>query len=95
MRVWLSEDYNEWIVEEENNVEVCIWQAGTTWYRTLNEWDRLNWNQAIYWKWTHVYPKYWFDVLGNRYPWSDGDTKEKRKNKLIEKIGEDWIKYLE
>ena len=95
MRVWLSEDYNEWIVEEENNVEVWIWQAGTTWYRTLNEWDRLNWNQAIYWKWTHVYPKYWFDVLGNRYPWSDGDTKEKRKNKLIEKIGEDWIKYLE
>ena len=101
MRVWLSEDYNEWKVgvkwdaEQQKNVEVWIWQAGTTWYRTLNEWDRLNWNQAIYWNWTYVYPKYWFDVLGNRYPWSDGDTKEKRKNKLIEKIGKDWIKYLE
>ena len=101
MRVWLSEDYNEWKVgvkwdaEQQKNVEAWFWQSGTTWYRTLNEWDRLNWNQAIYWNWTYVYPKYWFDVLGNRYPWSDGDTKEKRKNKLIEKIGEDWIKYLE
>lgn len=101
MRVWLSEDYNAWTVgekwdaEQQKNVEAWFWQSGTTWYRTLNEWDRLNWNQAIYWNWTHVYPKYWFDVLGNRYPWSDGDTKEKRKNKLIEKIGEDWIKYLE
>ena len=90
-RVWLDEGYNEW---EENNGS-WIWQAGTTWYRTLNEWDRLNWNQAIYWHWAHVYPKYWFDVLGNRYPWSEGDTKDKRKDKLIEKIGEDWIKYLE
>ena len=101
MRVWLSEDYNEWKVgvkwdaEQQKNIEAWFWQSGTTWYRTLNEWDRLNWNQAIYWNWTYVYPKYWFDVLGNRYPWSDGDTKEKRKNKLIEKIGEDWIKYLE
>lgn len=89
-RVWLSEDYNEWIVAEENNVEVWNWQAGTTWYRTLNEWDRLNWNQAIYWKWTHVYPKYWFDVLGNRYPWSEGDTKEKRAAIIRE-----WVQYLE
>lgn len=95
-RVWLSEDYNEWTVgvqwddEQQKNVEAWFWQNGTTWYRTLNEWDRLNWNQAIYWYWTHVYPKYWFDVLGNRYPWSEGDTKEKRKNKLGE-----WVQYLE
>ena len=96
MRVWLNEDYNEWTVGEQwdagqqKNVEAWFWQPGTTWYRTLNEWDRLNWNQAIYWHWTEVYPKYWFDVLGNRYPWSDGDTKEKRKNKLGE-----WVQYLE
>ena len=96
MRVWLNEDYNEWTVGEQwdagqqKNVEAWFWQPGTTWYRTLNEWDRLNWNQAIYWHWTDVYPKYWFDVLGNRYPWSDGDTKEKRKNKLGE-----WVQYLE
>lgn len=96
MRVWLNEDYNEWTVgvkwdaEQQKNVEAWFWQVGTTWYRTLNEWDRLNWNQAIYWNWTHVYPKYWFDVLGNRYPWSEGDTKEKRKNKLG-----DWVDYLE
>lgn len=95
-RVWLSEDYNEWTVgeqwnkEQQKNVEAWFWQTGTTWYRTLNEWDRLNWNQAIYWYWTHVYPKYWFDVLGNRYPWSEGDTKEKRAA-----IIRDWVQYLE
>lgn len=58
--------------------------------RILYEWDRLNWNQARWWGWSNVYPKYWFDVLGNRYPWSEGDTEEKRKNKLGE-----WVQYLE
>ena len=58
--------------------------------RILYEWDRLNWNQARWWGWPNVYPKYWFDVLGNRYPWSEGDTEEKRKNKLGE-----WVQYLE
>lgn len=58
-------------------------------YRILFEWDRLDWNKARYWKWTGIYPKYWFDVLGNRYPWSEGDTQEKREAKLG-----DWVKYL-
>ena len=58
--------------------------------RILYEWDRLNWNQARWWGWKDVYPKYWFDVLGNRYPWSEGDTEEKRKDKLGE-----WVQYLE
>lgn len=59
-------------------------------YRVLYEWDRLDWNKARYWGWSGVYPKYWFDVLGNRYPWSEGDTQEKRKAKLG-----DWVKYLD
>lgn len=58
--------------------------------RILYEWDRLNWNQARWWGWKDVYPKYWFDILGNRYPWSEGDTEEKRK----EILGE-WVQYLE
>ena len=58
--------------------------------RILYEWDRLNWNQARWWGWKDVYPKYWFDVLGNRYPWSEGDTEKKRKGKLGE-----WVQYLE
>lgn len=95
-RVWLDEGYNEWTEgtkwdeNQQTNVEAWFWQAGTTWYRTLNEWDRLNWNQAIYWNWPRVYPKYWFDVLGNRYPWSEGDTKEKRAA-----IIKEWVQYLE
>lgn len=95
-RVWLSKDYNEWTEgvkwdpDQKKDVDAWFWQTGTTWYRTLNEWDRLNWNQAIYWNWTHVYPKYWFDILGNRYTWSEGDTKEKRADILKE-----WTQYLE
>lgn len=59
-------------------------------FRTLNEWDRLDWNKAYWWEWPGIYPKYWFDILGNRYPWSAGDTEDKRR----EKIGE-WAQYLE
>lgn len=63
-------------------------------YHTLNEWDRYDWNKNS-WGWPDIYPKYWFDIFGNRYPWSEGDTKDKRRAKLVEKIGEDWIQYLE
>lgn len=56
----------------------------------LYEWDRLDWNRARWWGWTGIYPKFWFDIFGNRYPWSEGDTAEKRK----EKLGE-WVQYLE
>ena len=58
--------------------------------RILYEWERLDWNKARWWLWTGVYPRYWFDVLGNRYPWSEGDTEEKRKAILKE-----WVQYLE
>lgn len=58
--------------------------------RILYEWDRLDWNKARWWGNENIYPKYWFDILGNRYPWSEGDTAEKRKAKLGE-----WVKYLE
>lgn len=95
-RVWLSEDYNEWkegekwVEEQKKNVEAWFWQEGTTWYRTLNEWDRLDYNKAIWDSTPRVYPKYWFDVLGNRYPYSQGDTKQKRAD-----IIKGWVKYLE
>ena len=94
--VWLSEDYNEWDVGEKwdsnlgKNVEAWFWKTGTTWYRTLNEWDRYDWNKAIWDHDSHVYPRFWFDVLGNRYPWSEGDTKEKRAATIKE-----WVNYLE
>ena len=58
--------------------------------RILYEWDRLDWTKARWWETKNIYPKYWFDILGNRYPWSEGDTAEKRKNKLGE-----WVQYLE
>lgn len=58
--------------------------------RMLYEWDRLNWNQARWWGWKGVYPKYWFDIFGNRYPWSVEETNEDRKAKLGE-----WVQYLE
>lgn len=58
-------------------------------YRTLNEWDRLTFAKCQ-WGWPDEYPNYWFDILGNRYRWSDGDTKEKR----AAIIGE-WAQYLE
>lgn len=55
----------------------------------LYEWDRLDWNKARYWGWTGVYPKYWFDILGNRHPWSEGATEADRH-----KILGDWVQYL-
>lgn len=58
--------------------------------RILYEWDRYDWDKARWWLLPKNYPKFWFDVLGNRYPWSEGNTEEKRKAKLGE-----WVKYLE
>lgn len=63
--------------------------------RIIYEWDRMNWNKARWWGWPGVYPSYWFDVFGNRYPWSEGQTIEMRKEKLKEKLGEEWLKYLD
>lgn len=87
-QVWLDEDKNGWEVKQNEWVP-----TDGHWYRTLNEWDRLDWNRAVYDKEVRepgIYPKYWFDILGNRYPWSKGDTKEKRASILGE-----WVKYLE
>lgn len=92
--VWLDEDYMEWNVvwNAEKKKEEWVYTVGK-WYRTLNEWDRVDWNRAVWDKEVQdprIYPKFWFDVLGNRYSWSEGDTKEKRA--VI--IGE-WVQYLE
>lgn len=100
-RVWLDEDFMEWNVVWNPNFKVNDEVVGRNewvytpgkWYRTLNEWDRLDWNKAVYDKLVQdprIYPKYWFDIFGNRYPWSKGDAKEKRAAKLGE-----WVQYLE
>lgn len=58
--------------------------------RTLDEWERADWNLA-YWDGNKtIRPRYWFDILGKRYPWSEGKTAADRRKK----IG-DWAKYLE
>ncbi|MFV0323545.1 MAG: hypothetical protein ACK5LF_04080 [Bacteroides xylanisolvens] len=62
--------------------------------RTINEWDRLEYSIVAY-KWPDYdhdsyNPRFWFDILGNRYPWKEGDTEQKRKGILGE-----WVKYLE
>lgn len=63
--------------------------------RILYEWDRLDWNKARYWHWLNIRPKFWFDILGNRYTWTEEDTDiEHRKTRLTEKIGAEWIPYL-
>lgn len=61
--------------------------------RTLNEWDRREYSIVVD-KWAgydhdSYNPIYWFDILGNRYAWKDGDTKEKRAAILGE-----WVTYL-
>lgn len=62
--------------------------------RTINEWDRLEYSIVAY-NWPNYdhdsyNPRFWFDILGNRYPWKEGDTEKKRKDILGE-----WVKYLE
>lgn len=93
-RVWLDDQYNIFEVIWNSDENKNEWIGSIeNWYRTLNEWDRLDYNRAVWDKEVaepRIYPKYWFDVLGNRYPWSEGDTKEKRKKKLG-----DWATYLE
>lgn len=76
-----------------NKLKQPVW-LDSDWYikccRTLNEWDRNDWNRS---RWDHLpeyHPKYWFDVLGNRYTWEQGDTEAKRKDILNE-----WVKYLQ
>lgn len=99
--VWLDEDYNEWEVKwnpdrvnSDNTKGRYEWvYTPGKWYRTLNEWDRLDWNRAVWDKEVadpRIYPRFWFDIFGNRYPWSEGDTKEKRAAILGE-----WTSYLE
>lgn len=88
---------NPWIAFYLNDLKQYVWleeKLRVKCFRTLNEWDRNDYNIVAY-NWPgydhdSYNPKYWFDVLGNRYPWSEGDTKEKRKAK----IG-DWVTYLE
>ena len=72
-------------LDEELRLKCC---------RTLNEWDRLEYSAVAYnWEgYDHdsINPRFWFDILGNRYPWPEGDTVEKRKAILGE-----WVQYLE
>lgn len=84
---------NEYLAYYLNNLQQRVWLDQVTkynWYLTINEWDRLEWNLAIYDGKEEYHPRYWFDILGKRYSWSEGDTKEKRATLLG-----DWVKYLE
>lgn len=58
---------------------------------TLNEWDSYDWDRAHWWGWPNIYPKFWFDIFGNRYTWEVGKTREAR----LKIIGNEWVKYLE
>lgn len=58
---------------------------------TLNEWDSYDWDRAHWWGWGNLYPKYWFDILGNRHTWEEGKTREAR----LTVIGNEWVTYLE
>ena len=76
---------NVWLDETNLRLNCC---------RTINEWNRLEYSIVAY-KWEgydhdSYNPRFWFDILGNRYPWSKGDTEEKRRAILGE-----WVDYLE
>lgn len=81
-----------------NNLKQHVWLDETdlrlNCCRTINEWDRLEYSIVKY-KWPDYdhdsyNPRFWFDILGNRYPWKEGDTEQKRKDILGE-----WVQYLE
>lgn len=88
--VWLDEGGDPDGSEEEQKVYETLKALGLRGHRILYEWDRWDWDKAIVNKDLSVRPKYWYDVLGNRYLWSVGDYDYKR-NSII---GE-WVQYLE
>ena len=88
--VWLDEGGDPDGSEEEQKVYETLKALGLRGRRILYEWDRWDWDKAILNKDLSVRPKYWYDVLGNRYLWSVGDYDYKR-NSII---GE-WVQYLE
>ena len=92
MRVWLDEGGDPDGDSDAQGVYGALKEIGLELRccRILYEWDRLEWNKARWDGDASYRPKYWFDVLGKRYPWSEGDTDEKRKTRLG-----DWVKYLE
>lgn len=93
----VMDDPNPWIAFYLNDLKQQVWLDEVlrlSCYRTLNEWDRVEYSIVAY-NWPgydhgSYNPRFWFDILGNRYLWSEGDTKEKRAVILG-----DWIQYLE
>lgn len=89
---------NPWLAYYFNDLKQRVWldeEIRLKCCRTLNEWDRLEYSIVAY-NWPgydhdSYNPRFWFDIFGNRYPWSEGDTREKR----IAILGEEWVKYLE
>ncbi|SHF47892.1 hypothetical protein SAMN05444349_12151 [Bacteroides faecichinchillae] len=89
---------NPWLAYYLNDLKQQVWLDETNLRlnccRTINEWDRLEYSIVAY-NWSgydhdSYNPRFWFDILGNRYPWKEGDTEQKRKDILGE-----WVKYLE
>ena len=92
MYVWLDEGGDPDGNEEEQKVFAALEELGLKLRgrRILYEWDRWDWDKVIgEEKDALVRPKYWYDVLGNRYLWSVGDYANKRKEIL-----KDWADYL-
>lgn len=89
--VWLDEGGDPDGNEEEQKVFAALEELGLKLRgrRILYEWDRWDWDKAILNKDALVRPKYWYDVLGNRYLWSVGDYDYKRDS-----IIGDWVDYL-
>ena len=90
--VWLDEGGDPEGSEEEQKVYEALEGISLNLRdcRILYEWDRWDWDKAILEKDASVRPKYWYDVLGNRYPFSVGDYDYKR-----DAIIGDWKDYLE
>lgn len=91
-RVWIDSGGDPNGDDSERSIYEALKKVGLNLKccRILYEWDRLDWNRARWWGWSGVYPKFWFDIFGNRYSWEEGDTEAKRKDILGE-----WVKYLE
>ena len=88
LRVWLDEGGDPEGSDADKEIYDTLKPLNLWGCRILYEWDRWEWEEAL--RGDEKYrPKYWFDVLGNRYPFSIGDYPQDR-----EKIIGEWVKYL-
>lgn len=91
-RVWLDIGGNPNGTDDEKSVYEALKKVNLVLHcpGILYEWDRQEWDYARWWGLENYHPRFLFDLLGNRHPWSEGDTDEERR----EILGE-WVNYLE